>query len=348
MEAYKYMVCTRCITFNHAHYIEDALRGFAMQETTFSAVFVVVDDASTDGTPEILRQWANNNLNTQDPIAYERDTDDAHVIFAPLNNKPNLHFVVFLLKYNHFSQKKPKDSYIAEWSDQAKYHAFCEGDDYWNHPLKLQKQFTFMEANPDYSLCGCSTIWRNELKGKAMKKGVVPHDQSFSTEYLILYPRMFPTVSYFIRNDVLQNRVKWDFPVGDIPIVLWCAIHGKVEMLAETMCVYRLFAKGSWTEQNANPKKRADVVRKMMAGAENFNEYTNHKYDKAIQEKIRNHRYTLALMTRDFDAIIHTDLAEKYKKRKLLYRMSDYFRCKHPKIYNKMQFFIGRNILLEE
>ena len=53
--AYKYMVCTRCFTFNHAPYIVDAMNGFVMQETTFPVITIIVDDASTDGEPEVIR-----------------------------------------------------------------------------------------------------------------------------------------------------------------------------------------------------------------------------------------------------------------------------------------------------
>lgn len=46
-----------CNTFNHAQYIKDALDGFCMQETTFPFVAIIVDDASTDGEPEIISHY---------------------------------------------------------------------------------------------------------------------------------------------------------------------------------------------------------------------------------------------------------------------------------------------------
>ena len=76
---YKYMVCTQCMTFNHKSFIEETLRGFAMQQTTFPVVSVVTDDASTDGEPELLRTWAADNLDLTAADACERDTDYAHI-----------------------------------------------------------------------------------------------------------------------------------------------------------------------------------------------------------------------------------------------------------------------------
>ena len=45
----QYKVYVRCFTYNHASYIVDAMNGFAMQQTEFPYVCIIVDDASTDG-----------------------------------------------------------------------------------------------------------------------------------------------------------------------------------------------------------------------------------------------------------------------------------------------------------
>lgn len=149
---YKYMVCTQCLTFNHKPFIEETLRGFAMQQTTFPVATVVADDASTDGEQELLRQWAADNLDLAAADAYERDTDYAHIISAPLKENPLHTFVFILLLENHHSQKKSKQPYFRDWMGNAKYYAFCEGDDYWIEPLKLQRQVDFLESNPEVTV----------------------------------------------------------------------------------------------------------------------------------------------------------------------------------------------------
>ena len=161
---YKYTVCTQCMTFNHKSFIEETLRGFAMQQTTFPVVTVVTDDASTDGEQELLRTWAADNLDLTAADACERDTDYAHIVSAPLKENPLHTFVFLFLIENHYSRKKSKQPYLAEWMNSAKYYAFCEGDDYWTEPLKLQRQVDLLESNPDISVtCHRYKVFDQEL-----------------------------------------------------------------------------------------------------------------------------------------------------------------------------------------
>ena len=64
-EGYKWKVCVRCYTFNHAPYIEDAMNGFTMQKTDFPFVCCIVDDASTDGTQEVIKKYIVENFYKQ-------------------------------------------------------------------------------------------------------------------------------------------------------------------------------------------------------------------------------------------------------------------------------------------
>ena len=148
-----YLVRTFCATYNHESYITDALKGFVMQETSFPVVYTIVDDASTDKTAEVLRQFVNDHfvVSLHDG-GYDKDTDYGHVTFARHKTNTNCFFAVIYLKENHYSQKKSKAPYLTEWMD-TKYIALCEGDDYWIDPLKLQKQVDFLEAHNEYSLC---------------------------------------------------------------------------------------------------------------------------------------------------------------------------------------------------
>lgn len=141
------MVSIRCITYNHATYIVDAMNGFAKQETTFPVVTLIIDDSSTDGEPEVIKQYLTDHF--ESPYRKE-ETEDYSLICVSHKTNPNCQFIVFLLKYNHYSIKKSKLSYISEWMDNSKYCACCEGDDYWINPYKLQEQVSFLESHPSY------------------------------------------------------------------------------------------------------------------------------------------------------------------------------------------------------
>lgn len=119
------MVSINCITYNHEKYIRDTLEGFVMQKTNFRFEAIVHDDASTDGTAAIIREYA------------EKYPDIIKPIFETQN------------QYSKHDGSLGR--IMKEHTKYSKYVAWCEGDDFWIDPLKLQKQVNVMEANPDAS-----------------------------------------------------------------------------------------------------------------------------------------------------------------------------------------------------
>lgn len=112
------MVTIRCITYNHEPYIRQCLEGFIMQKTNFRFEAIVHDDASTDGTANIIREYA------------EKYPDIIKPIFETENQYSKLDGSIQRIMSEHI---------------HGKYVAMCEGDDYWIDPLKLQKQVDFLE-----------------------------------------------------------------------------------------------------------------------------------------------------------------------------------------------------------
>lgn len=147
MDSIRFLAHTICMTYNHESYIEDALKGFVMQQTTFPVVSVIIDDASTDHTVEVLNRFVSNHFDLNDPTeAIDKETDYGHVTFARHKNNVNCFFAVICLKENHYQKGKSKFPYYQEWAN-TKYVAICEGDDYWTDPLKLQKQVDILEKD---------------------------------------------------------------------------------------------------------------------------------------------------------------------------------------------------------
>lgn len=121
------LVSICCITYNHAQFIRKCLDGFLMQQTDFPIEILIHDDCSTDGTTEIIRE-------------YEAKYPD---LIFPLYEEENQYQQGKAAEIDFYNYRRARGKYIA----------YCEGDDYWTDPLKLQKQVDFMEANPEYSVC---------------------------------------------------------------------------------------------------------------------------------------------------------------------------------------------------
>ena len=171
-----YLVGIICMTYNQSAYITDALKGFAMQQTDFPFVAVVVDDASTDGEQEVIKAYVDEHFDRSEEKGYKQwETEDARWTFARHKENDNCLFVTVFLKRNLFREPEKKEEVLKGWMD-AKYIAICEGDDYWVDPLKLQKQVDILEA--DETLMAVVTnskevdIEGRELKGK--QDNVVP------------------------------------------------------------------------------------------------------------------------------------------------------------------------------
>lgn len=297
-----------CNAYNHGKYIRDALEGFVMQKTDFPFEVLVHDDASTDNTADVIREYAEKYPELIKPIIQTE---------------------------NQYQKNRGAVRKIQAARVHGKYIALCEGDDYWNDPDKLQMQYDYMEAHPDCTLCACSTNWLNMLSGKVEKHCKIDHDMDLSLEDIILEKngRIFPTVSVFVKSYIWMEKLTWGFPIGDYPLAVYAALHGTVHMLAKPMCVYRWYAEGSWTARMDDSKRRANVSQRMINGLQNLNEYTEYRYNDIITKRIKRHKYTLALMNHDFAALKSDELIDMYKSRDLIHRTSDMIRCKFPGLY---------------
>lgn len=114
------VVSVLCTAFNHEPYLADALGGVLAQRTTFPFEVIIRDDASSDGTQDIIRRFA---------AAYPRIV---RAVLEPVNR---------------WQSVKPLGA--MEPLARGKYFAICEGDDYWIDPLRLQRQVDLLEGNPD-------------------------------------------------------------------------------------------------------------------------------------------------------------------------------------------------------
>ncbi len=221
------MVAIKCFTYNHEPYIRQCLEGFVMQQTNFRFVALVVDDASTDHTADIIRE-------------YELKYPD---IIKPI-----------YLKENHYSQKKPKYPYIQKWFDVAKYIATCEGDDYWTDPLKLQKQVDFLEANPDYGIV--CTLANLNVNGVEIPEVLCKTSNQLEPEELLL-ANSIVTLTVLIRistqnlaNNLITEYKAKGWRMGDYPMWLALRMYSKIGMVEEVTGTYRVLSESASHSRN--------------------------------------------------------------------------------------------------
>lgn len=145
-----------CITYNHVQFIRKCLDGFLMQQTDFPIEILIHDDCSTDGTTEIIKEYAAKY--------------------------PELIFPIYEKINQYQNGKSAEIDFYNYRRARGKYIAYCEGDDYWTDPLKLQKQVDFMEANPEYSVCFHDCLVYNSWKGEYFQKTNLTYREDFDID----------------------------------------------------------------------------------------------------------------------------------------------------------------------
>ena len=229
----KYMVCARCLTYNHSNYIKDAMDGFVKQQTCFPFVCTIIDDASTDGEQEVVEKYLEDNFDLSDTsVAYEKEEDYGHVVFARHKKNQNCYFAVVFLNENHYSQRKPKSQYLECWTDDAKYVAVCEGDDYWIDPLKLQKQVDILEADDTLMavVANAKVVDKGGKELVAKQKDMVPDNKQGRYDLRSFFSNVhhYPTATVCYRR-THENEIKEKTKIMSNPFLgdwtKWIAYH---------------------------------------------------------------------------------------------------------------------------
>lgn len=239
----KYLVGVRCVTYQHEKFIKDALDGFAMQQTDFPFLVMLIDDASTDGTQDVINRFLEDNFVLgEENFAWRTNTDDAVTTFARHKKNTNCHILSLNLKVNLWKNRAKKDSLLGDYLDSYKYLALCEGDDYWTDPYKLQKQVDFLESHPEVGLCytdygKCANTNKPYILGAFTNGAAVPPKDY---EEFLLENSYIAPMTWMYRRDVWKNLdLDWVRTDGTLVWALEFYMKSKVAYLPDITAIYR-------------------------------------------------------------------------------------------------------------
>lgn len=262
------LISVLMLTYNHAPYISQAIESVLQQQTEYPFELIICDDASSDGTRDIAARYA---------------AQDSRVVlsFQPVNTRFGKNFVDGCQKI------------------RGKYVAFCEGDDYWTSPCKLQKQVSFLEAHPDFSVCA-HRVQMLEQNSQPDSSKVFIYKDCSADELRIKNGEFFADeaiANYYFQTGSLVLR--WRFTNGlphwfrqrmmfDHFMLMLHAVEGKIKYFDEVMSVWRRHGSGfTWLQTQDKglffQKEGSDWI-EMYRYMDNFFSY---RFTFQIRERIR-------------------------------------------------------------
>ncbi|MFZ4619441.1 MAG: glycosyltransferase [Bacteroidota bacterium] len=256
------LVSICCLAYNHEKFLRTAVDSFLMQKTTFPFEIIIHDDASTDGTAEIIREYHEKHPGIIVPI---------------------------LQTENQYSKGvRPSPTFV--WPKaRGRYIALCEGDDYWTDPLKLQKQIDLLETETRFSACFHETKQLDDsgAEGRTFGKGT---PEILGTEETFVPLSPLHTSSIVFRN-ILGTLPEWFSTVVSADMALFSILsaHGPLKKISGTMSVYRKHPQGITNRQTNKERYHHQRIELM----NHLNAFHQFRFDSAARRVIELHLRTI-------------------------------------------------------
>jgi len=290
-----------CLVYNHEKYLRKCLDGFVSQKTNFKYEVLIHDDASTDNSKEIIKEYVKKYP----------------TIFKPIYQQEN-----------QYSRGKRISINFQYPRITGKYVAWCEGDDYWTDEMKLQKQYDMLEEFTDKVFC--THIVRSVTESGEFLESTFPETLDIPTyleseEWIRLllgdssYP--FQTSSYFGRSDVLIKYIN-KYPnfmakakVGDTPLMLLYAACGGCIYIKEEMSCYRRQSIGSWSQRmrtNVDMRERTILARIEMY--KEYDAFTEKKYTGLVEKVCLREEFRYLQVKKEYGKLLKKKYRELFCK----------------------------------
>lgn len=252
------------ITYNHEDFIEAAIQGALAQITDFPIEIVIYDDASTDNTQDIIKQYA--------------------CLYPKIIN-------LLIQQDNQWQKYNLNGTVEIAWTNtKGNYIAWLEGDDYWVDPLKLQKQIDFLEKHREYSACFTNAILLNEINQTSSAYVTFLKEGDVSLDKIIrIGGYIYPTASLVFRRDILDTdnfkHLSKDLS-GDTSLIIAAAMHGKVFFLDHVTSVYRRWQGGLYSGISESPQRISHWKMERIKGYKKLYKMVDDQWKTSVKRKI--------------------------------------------------------------
>ena len=211
------------ISYNQVDYISQAIESAINQQMNFNSEIIIADDCSTDGTREIVMNYA------------VRYPGWIRVLERNQNLGPANNFIDLI------------------YAAQGKYIAYLEGDDYWTQNNKLQQQVDFLEQHPDFTICFTDALetFSEDVHDERNYRSAGSGQQTETTANELIFRNYIQTCTVVFKNKLFDKFPDWyaALKMGDWPLHLLNAAHGKIKYLDMVTAVHRNHSSGVWSSQ---------------------------------------------------------------------------------------------------
>lgn len=252
-------VSVLCIVYNHEKCLEKCLESLINQKTNFKYEIIIHDDVSKDGSRKIIEKY------------YEKYPD----LIVPI-----------LETENQFSKGVDfVETYMLPKS-RGKYITYCEGDDQWCDENKLQKQYDYMEKDPDCFMCTHNTVIHDLTKKHEDKLFNNWNEIHVLTEDEVFLDWKVHTTSFFYRKCSLPEFAKKYFYLGDYVDLTLSYARGKVVSLPDTMSIYNICNENGLLK-SMDDDEHIEYAQDRLVYLTEYNEWSNGKYSNYITKRIK-------------------------------------------------------------
>jgi glycosyltransferase involved in cell wall biosynthesis len=311
------LVSVHMITYNHAPYIAQAIEAVLMQKRHFPIELIVGEDCSTDGTREIVYEYQ------------KKHPDIIMAITSDRNVGPK------------------KNAYRTMKACRGKYIAFCEGDDYWHHPEKLQIQVDYMEGHPECGLhySDCDIYYEESkklVKRFNFSKGFT-EPRTLNIEEIMWGRDVHFTCTVVVRREPYESIIESDpylhqsehFQLGDQQAWAELSLVSEIKYIPECLGTYRVLTESA-SRSNDNARywrfyKSVNEMRLYLCGKYNLSdEFCDKERRRAhdIDLRIAFYERDTALAVQALSAKRMPTLSERFRYLGAKYSIVNYgYRC---------------------